>query len=108
MTAAGADDADRKREGTSRTTSATADYVVLGADPSLPCSGDSGGPVLIATSGGEELATVVSRGDAECSTESKATRVDSNRAFIDAQLEPWRPGSVAIGERCLTLSKFRS
>lgn len=97
ITAPGATDGDRKREGTSVTTSVQPFHVVLGADPSLACSGDSGGPVFV----GDAVAGVISRGDAECDAMTRAARVDANRAFIDAQLDEWASGSRALGDPCL-------
>lgn len=99
VTEAKAGDTGRKREGLTETTEVTADYVVLGADPSLACSGDSGGPAF--TTDGE-LAAVISRGDVDCALYSKATRVDVHRAaFIDPYLSATAPRSVPMGARCL-------
>ena len=101
-TGASAEDDDRKREGSSQTTAALALYVELGADPSLPCSGDSGGPVLVTEVADEQLAAVVSRGDASCESYGKATRVDVHReGFIEPYLAATAPGVVALGEPCL-------
>jgi len=92
----------RKREGRSRTTEVTPQHVVLGADPSLPCNGDSGGPVYVTTPVGERLAAVVSRGDAACTERARATRLDAHLdAFIQPALDAWAPGSLLVGEPCL-------
>jgi len=102
LTAAGAGDDDRKREGRARTTEVTAQHVVLGADPSLPCRGDSGGPVLVTTAAGERLGGVISRGDAECAERARATRVLAHReGFVRPWLDAWAPGSIGAGEGCL-------
>ncbi|MCB9597730.1 MAG: trypsin-like serine protease [Sandaracinaceae bacterium] len=102
LTAAGAGDAVRKREGRSRTTEVNPQHVVLGPDPSLPCIGDSGGPVYVTTPMGERLAGVVSRGDAACTDRARATRLDVHLdAFIRPTLEAWAPGSLEAGAPCL-------
>ena len=101
-TVAGAEDNGRKREGWAQTTEVTDRFVVLGANPSLPCNGDSGGPVFAATGAGEALAAVVSRGDASCETYGKATRVDVHLAsFIEPYIAATAPGSVSAGRACL-------
>lgn len=102
MTAAGAEDDVRKREGRSRTTEVTPLHVVLGADPSLPCNGDSGGPVLVMAPEGERLAGVVSRGDAACTERARATRLDAHlESFVRPTLDAWAPGSIDVGAPCL-------
>jgi len=102
MTAAGAEDDVRKREGRARTDEVTPQHVLLGADPSLACNGDSGGPVLVAVPGGEALAAVISRGDAACTERFRATRVDAHlESFLRPALDAWAPGSRAAGEACL-------
>jgi hypothetical protein len=102
LTAAGASDADRRREGDTAITEVAPQHVTLSGGPSLPCNGDSGGPVLATTASGERLMAVVSRGDIECDVTSDATRVDALLdSFIAPQLEAWAEGSVAHGDRCL-------
>ena len=97
-TAGGALDGDRKREGTTMVTSSTPLSLVLGADPSLPCSGDSGGPAF-ATDG--SIAAVISRGDPDCASYGKATRVDAHLAdFIVPYVAATAPGTIDVGERC--------
>lgn len=96
-TAGGANDGTRKREGTTVVTSSTALSITLGADPSLPCSGDSGGPALAGT----EVVAVISRGDPDCASYGKATRVDAHLAdFIASYIVATEPGTVALGDRC--------
>lgn len=88
----------KKREGTTKSTELTADWVTLGADPSLPCSGDSGGPVFV----DGRVAGVVSRGDPACSTYGKASRVDVDvTSFIAPYLAARGAGSTSEGARCL-------
>lgn len=70
-----------KREGLARISEVTATTVVLAPDPALPCSGDSGGPILIGT----ELASVVAYGDPACSTSNTSTRAD---VHVDAFITP--------------------
>jgi hypothetical protein len=102
VTDATATDDDRKREGQTRTTEVHDRYVVLGADPSLPCRGDSGGPALLDPGDGELLAAVISRGDDGCGSYSKATRVDVHvGGFIQPYLDATAAGAATDGETCL-------
>lgn len=92
-------DGGRKRTGTTAVTSTSARAIVLGPDPSLPCTGDSGGPAFAPTG---ELAAVISRGDASCATYGKAVRVDAHLAsFITPYLAATAPGTIALGDACL-------
>lgn len=101
LTAIDAGDDDRKREGTSQVSELTPTYLSLQASPSLPCHGDSGGPVFVEDSN-EALIAVMSRGDAECGASAKATRVDAHLdGFIGAQMDAWAPGSVPLAAPCL-------
>lgn len=98
-TAGGALDGGRKRTGTTAVTSTSARAIVLGPDPSLPCSGDSGGPAFAPTG---EVAAVISRGDASCATSAKAARVDAHLAtFITPYLAATAPGTISLGDPCL-------
>lgn len=102
FTSAEGDDADRKREGTTSIDAVLPLHVVLAAAPSLPCSGDSGGPLFVGVPGAEVLAGVVSRGDPGCASLARATRVDAHLAdFLVSTIEAWAEGSRAEGERCL-------
>ncbi|MCA9606865.1 MAG: trypsin-like serine protease [Myxococcales bacterium] len=102
LSAPGAGDDVRKREGSARTTEVTPLRATLGPDPSLPCIGDSGGPVYVSTPMGERLAAVVSRGDAACAEHAQVTRVDAHlEDLIQPVLDAWAPGSVLDGEACL-------
>lgn len=102
VTSPGAADDVRKREGTSQTTEVSAEHIVLGPVPSLPCHGDSGGPVFITTSSGERVAAVISRGDTACTELGRATRVDAHlETFLRPTLDSWSPGAVGPAERCL-------
>jgi Trypsin len=64
-------------------------------DPSQPCAGDSGGPVLVRDGDVERLAGVVSRGDEQCEDHFFAARVDDpdDHDFIASNL-----AAVAAGE----------
>lgn len=97
-TAAGAMDSGTKRTGSALVTSSTPEALMLQTDTAAPCTGDSGGPAL---GTGEAVVAVVSRGDAACTMYAKATRVDANRAFIDAYLADTAPHARTLGERCL-------
>jgi hypothetical protein len=102
MTGPDAGNDDLKREGWTKATEVQPNFVTLGADPSLPCSGDSGGPVFLPTDAGEVLAAVVSRGDAACSSYSKATRVDPYvSTFIKPYVAANAPGSAKDGQTCV-------
>jgi hypothetical protein len=101
VTAPTADDDDRKREGASRIEAVAAGHVVLAGDPSLPCHGDSGGPVLAMTPAGEQLLAVVSRGDEACGARARATRVDPHVAgFIASVRDAWADGGGVLGSSC--------
>lgn len=101
-TAPTADDDGRKRQGAARVDMVLDHHVVMAGDPTLPCHGDSGGPVLVTTADGERLAAVISRGDAECAMRGRAARVDVElETFVRPWLARWAPGSIAPGARCL-------
>ncbi|MBM4394905.1 MAG: trypsin-like serine protease [Deltaproteobacteria bacterium] len=51
-------------------------------DPHNTCSGDSGGPALVERDGREEVAGVVSSGDARCVLTGYSSRVDVDAAFV--------------------------
>ncbi len=91
VTSAGAGDDGTKREGESVVDVVTPFHVELAPDPSLPCNGDSGGAVFVGT----RLGGVISRGDAFCAAQAKATRVDvHHETFIRPQLEAWEAGEI--------------
>jgi hypothetical protein len=83
-----------KRTGTARISADGAMDLSLTADPSLPCLGDSGGPVLA----GDQVIGVVSSGDRGCSDHARAMRVDAYAgSFIAPQLRVWGAASTASG-----------
>lgn len=71
-----------KMAGVARIQAVSPEAVWLEPWPSLPCFGDSGGPVLAGPGAGALLA-VTSRGDAGCDVFAVASRTDSHRAFLD-------------------------
>lgn len=102
VTAAGESLQTRKSMGTARISAAGDTELRCTADPSLPCFGDSGGPVL----SGEQLIGVVSSGDPDCSDHARAMRVDAYAdSFVAPQIAAWDAastaggGCVATGER---------
>ena len=66
-----------KRTGFARVEEILDESLRLVADPSLSCSGDSGGPVLASDGTREWVAGIIRSGDAACQDHSTATRVDS-------------------------------
>ena len=96
-TAAGAMDSGDKRIGNALVMTSTPDALVVSRSPALSCNGDSGGPALDLAEG---IVAVISRGDADCTTYTKATRVEANRAFIDAYVADVAPHTRNLGERC--------
>jgi Trypsin len=71
----------------------------LRGDPSLPCNGDSGGPVILNVDGSARIIGVISYGDEECRDYAVATRVDAYAtSFLDSFASV---GTVPTGGRCL-------
>jgi secreted trypsin-like serine protease len=60
----------------------------LEGSPSRPCSGDSGGPVLLADAHGEAIVGVTSHGDLRCTRIAVATRTDAHADFLAPWLMP--------------------
>lgn len=70
-------------------------------DPSQPCHGDSGGPVLVDTETATIVLGVISSGDDNCTDHTTYTRLDAFRAsFVDPALAKLADGAVRVGERC--------
>lgn len=65
-----------KRQGTVTMTAISAAEIVYRSGPSMTCSGDSGGPVLLTIEGVERIAGVTSRGDEACVDHGVAERLD--------------------------------
>jgi V8-like Glu-specific endopeptidase len=64
------------------------------SNPKNTCGGDSGGPAILATGGVEEVAGVVSAGDANCVKDGWNTRVDIHAAWIGGLIVQYDPGGV--------------
>jgi hypothetical protein len=75
-----------KRSGLTRVTVVTEGAFEASADPSMSCSGDSGGPVFVAGAAGETLAGVTASGDAACNDRAFNVRVDAHLDWIRARL----------------------
>jgi secreted trypsin-like serine protease len=74
-----------KRRGTVAVTAASPQEITYGSDPSMTCSGDSGGPVFLTVQGLEVLIGVTSRGDPACADHGVGIRVDALPSdFFDA------------------------
>jgi len=74
-----------KRQGTVAVTEISEREIVYKGSPSMTCSGDSGGPVLMTIEGVERVIGVTSRGDKECVDHGVAERVDEpSSAFFEA------------------------
>jgi len=63
--------------GTVAVTAASPREITYGSDPSMTCSGDSGGPVFLTVEGLEVLIGVTSRGDPACADHGVGIRVDA-------------------------------
>jgi secreted trypsin-like serine protease len=86
----------RKRMGTARISAASDTELEFTAAPSLPCLGDSGGPILA----GDQVIGVISTGDPDCVNHARAMRVDAYaHSFIAPRLATWEAAS-ATGAGC--------
>lgn len=91
----------QKREGVAVLDQLRARELLLGPGPSLPCTGDSGGPAFVTRRGVEELAGVASRGDPDCARTATYGRVDVHEDdFIGPYLAATSTESAALGEVC--------
>ncbi len=93
-----------KREGTA-TIAEVGPVVRLAPAPSLPCRGDSGGPLLVASGGDVAVLGVVARADASCSAWADVTRIDGHAPLITSFLElaehaPGAPEAQAESGSC--------
>jgi secreted trypsin-like serine protease len=87
-----------KRTGTAQISDVQATELATVADPSQPCAGDSGGPMLIAP---DAVAAVVSHGDAACMDHAIYARIDVERAsLVDPYIAATAPGSAHTGDAC--------
>jgi len=75
-----------RRSGTARVTAVEAGTFSIEAAPAMSCGGDSGGPAILASGGGERIVGITSFGDVACTT-GVTTRVDVHAAFVQAILD---------------------
>jgi hypothetical protein len=91
----------RKRSGTATVSAVDEEDLALVPAPSLPCSGDSGGPVLADDRGAPTIVGVISRGDVACAQAAHAARTDAAMAsFLAPALANSAPGAIAVGKPC--------
>lgn len=98
-----------RRSATARVTAVEAGTFSIVAAPGMSCGGDSGGPSILASGGGERVAGITSFGDAACTT-GVNTRIDVHAAFVQAILDeiaqapptrpPFDPAVDACTARC--------
>ncbi len=81
ITSEGGMDSGRKRQGNSSVAEVFQFAFTMGLDPSVTCSGDSGGPTLMWQNGQDTVAGIHSRSD--CVAQSIDTRVDDYVAEIN-------------------------
>lgn len=89
------------RDGDAKIAAVEPSRLRLTPGPSQPCHGDSGGPVFVESKGELVLTGVVSEGDARCLEYANVSRVDAQRAWIDAFVAATKDGAAAVGDRCL-------
>ncbi|HSN28727.1 MAG TPA: trypsin-like serine protease [Kofleriaceae bacterium] len=93
-----ASDLGVKRAGVAQISDVAADEIASVPDPSQPCRGDSGGPMLLAP---DAVAAVVSHGDAACTDHAIYARIDVTRAaLVDPYLAGTAPGAAHTGDAC--------
>jgi secreted trypsin-like serine protease len=78
------DGSRQKRTGTTTVNAEAAESFDFGADPSMTCFGDSGGPAFATIDGQEVLVGVTSTGDPACAAWGRDTRVDAYASFVGA------------------------
>lgn len=88
-----------KHQGTAEIAAYLDTTFALVPDPSITCSGDSGGPALLTIDGTEYLAGVLTLGD--CATQSVETRIDTYvTEFLDPYIDATEPGAAGTGDLC--------
>ena len=98
-TSGSAADTGIKRAGVAQISDVGAAQITTVPDPSQPCEGDSGGPMLLSP---DAVAAVVSHGDVACTDHAVYQRIDVVRAaFVDPYIAATAPGTVHVGDACL-------
>lgn len=81
--------------------SITEEHVGFGDEAGNTCQGDSGGPIFLEVDGQESVIGVVSYGGDQCRAQSKASRPDIHRAFLEEVLDAW-DGPCQFDGDCVT------
>jgi MYXO-CTERM domain-containing protein len=91
-----------KHQGTVKIETVSDWSVTARPNPSLICSGDSGGPIFVTVGGTEYHAGVTSVGTAgNCEDWAKFSRADPfQESFIQPYLQATQPGAARLGQRC--------
>lgn len=88
----------RRRQGTARVDGLAATSFSAIGEPSLTCSGDSGGPALIEEAGQTRVVGITSSGDLDCARFSRFVRVDAYRDALRELGEPFmRQADPVVG-----------
>lgn len=97
-TTGSAPDTGIKRAGVAQISDVGAAQITTVPDPSQPCEGDSGGPMLLSP---DAVAAVVSHGDVACTDHAVYQRIDVVRAaFVDPYIAATAPGTAHVGDAC--------
>ena len=97
-TTGSAADTGTKRAGVAQISQVDAAQITTVPDPSQPCEGDSGGPMLLSP---DAVAAVVSHGDVACTDHAVYQRIDVVRAaFVDPYIAATAPGTAHTGDAC--------
>jgi hypothetical protein len=89
-----------KRQGDMVVTAVGQKTLDLAPGPANSCDGDSGGAVFAVEQGRERLVGVISSGDSECATRTRAIRVDAYLDFLSEIEEKTQDHSARAGARC--------
>jgi secreted trypsin-like serine protease len=84
-----------KRQAMAPIAQVTSELILIGKNANGTCNGDSGGPLLMDTGDGREalIGTVSFGDDATCRGNNFFQRIDTQVAWIDAQIEKYDPGA---------------
>lgn len=88
-----------KRTGQARIASVLPHRFSVEPDPSLSCSGDSGGPAFVERNGEEVFAGVVSNGDWDCEERATYTRAEAAANFLDTHDEDESANGCSVDSR---------